>query len=484
MTISGALSNALSGLRAAGRGAEVVSSNISNALTPGYARRELSLVSSAIGDFGGVRINGIQRISDAGLASDKRLADAALQNTNTAVAFFATAERLIGTPDQPGSLSAQLSKFEGNLITASSRPDAPERLTTAVGGARDLVRSINAAADGIQETRANADRQISIQVTQLNTALEAVRNLNIQITATQSQGGSNATLLDQRQQIVDQISALVPVKQAQRDNGQIALYSTGGAILLDGTAATIGFEKSNVVTAYQSIGNATLSGLTLNGTAIRTDAERGALRGGGLGAQFEIRDETAVTAQSQLDAIARDLVDRFQDPAVDPTLNPGDAGLFTDNGFALDPLDELGLSGRLRLNAAVDPDQGGEAWRLRDGINAAGPGNVGDASLLQTLSNTLADRRVPASGSFGGGLSSLTSLISGFASELGVQRTSVEQRQSYEAARFTELTERQLADGVDTDAEIQRLLLIERSYAANARIVQTVDELLDILTRI
>jgi hypothetical protein len=51
MTISGALSNALSGLRAAGRGAEVVSSNISNALTPGYARRELSLVSSSIGDF-------------------------------------------------------------------------------------------------------------------------------------------------------------------------------------------------------------------------------------------------------------------------------------------------------------------------------------------------------------------------------------------------------------------------------------------------
>lgn len=277
MTISGALSNALSGLHAAGRGAEIVSSNISNALTPGYARRELSLVSSAIGDFGGVRIDGIQRISDAGLASDKRLADAALQNTNTAVAFLATVDRLIGTPDQTGSLSAQLSKFEGDLITASSRPDAPERLTTAVGGARDLVRSINEAADGIQEARTSADRQIFVQVTQLNTALQAVRDINIQITAAQSQGGSNASLLDQRQQIVDEISALVPVKQATRDNGQIALYSTGGAILLDGTAATIGFEKSNTVTAYQSIENDTLSGLTLNGTPIRTDADRGPL---------------------------------------------------------------------------------------------------------------------------------------------------------------------------------------------------------------
>ena len=61
MSITGALSNAMTGLRAAGRGAELISSNISNALTPGYARRVLSLSSSAVGDYGGVRIDGITR---------------------------------------------------------------------------------------------------------------------------------------------------------------------------------------------------------------------------------------------------------------------------------------------------------------------------------------------------------------------------------------------------------------------------------------
>jgi flagellar hook-associated protein 1 FlgK len=484
MTISGALSNALSGLRAAGRGAEVVSSNISNALTPGYARRELSLVSSAIGDFGGVRINGIQRISDAGLASDKRLADAELRNTSAAVDFYAAAERLVGTPDNPASISAQLSAFEGTLITASSRPDAPERLSTAVAGARDLVRSITQASSGIQDLRSAADRAISINVNALNTALQEVRSLNVQITAAQSQGGDNSTLLDQRQQVVGQISELVPVKQVPRDNGQIALYSTGGAILLDGTAANIGFNRSNTVTAYQSVGNGTLSGLTLNGTALRTDSERGQLRGGALGAQFEIRDKFAVDAQSQLDAIARDLLERFQNPTVDPSLNIGDPGLFTDEGQILDPLDEIGLAGRLRVNAAVDPEQGGEVWRMRDGMNSTTQGPVGDASILQNLSDALSERRIPASGNFGGSYFSVTSLAATFASEIGVELSSFEQRQSYASARFTELTERQLADGVDTDAEIQRLLLIERSYAANARMVQTLDELLDILIRI
>jgi len=43
MSITSALSNALSGLTVASRGAQVVSSNVANALTDGYGVRELSL---------------------------------------------------------------------------------------------------------------------------------------------------------------------------------------------------------------------------------------------------------------------------------------------------------------------------------------------------------------------------------------------------------------------------------------------------------
>ena len=219
-------------------------------------------------------------------------------------------------------------------------------------------------------------------------------------------------------------------------------------------------------------------GLTLNGTAIRTDSEKGALRGGALGAQFAIRDEFGVEAQTQLDALARDLVERFQDPAVDPTLSVGDAGLFTDNGAAFDLTDEVGLSERLTLNAAVDPDQGGQAWRLRDGVNAASPGNVGDASLLHDLTDALTNTRIPASGSFGGGAFSAINLVSTFLSDIGSNRTQAEQKQSYASARLSELTERQLADGVDSDDEIARLMVIEQAYAANARVIEAVDEMM------
>ena len=484
MTISGALTNALSGLRAAGRGAEVVSSNISNALTPGYGRRVLGLSSSTIGDYGGVRVDGIMRIVDASLAADKRLAGSEQQNAQGSADFFQRVEMLLGTPDNPSSMTARLADLENALITAASRPDATERLDAAVFQAKGLASSLRATSDGIQEARGVADRTIAGQVDQLNVSLEQVVALNQQITALQVQGGNIAGLQDQRQGIIDAISNLVPVREVPRDNGQIALYSTGGAVLLDGTAATVGFEPSNVVTPYMSVGAGTLSGLTINGTPVRTGTDNGVLRGGALGAQFNIRDELGVEAQEQVDAIARDLVMRFQDPAVDATLAPTDAGLFSDSGGAFDPVNERGLSSRLELNAAVDPDQGGHSWRMRDGLNAVLPGTAGNASLLQNLSTVLNDPRVPASGGFSGGAFTLTGLAAAVTSGIGSSRTIAEQQLSFASARLSELTERQLADGVDTDEEIQRLLIIEQAYAANARVVEAVDEMMQTMLRL
>ncbi len=60
MSISHSLSNALSGMTAASRMAEVVSSNLANSLTDGYGRRSLDLSSSVIGGRGsGVNIDGM-----------------------------------------------------------------------------------------------------------------------------------------------------------------------------------------------------------------------------------------------------------------------------------------------------------------------------------------------------------------------------------------------------------------------------------------
>jgi flagellar hook-associated protein 1 FlgK len=55
---------------------------------------------------------------------------------------------------------------------------------------------------------------------------------------------------------------------------------------------------------------------------------------------------------------------------------------------------------------------------------------------------------------------------------------------AFATARHDELFQSLAGQGVDSDAELQKLLLIEQSYAANARVMQAVDEMLQRLMEI
>ena len=484
MTISGALNNAMTGLRAAGRATQVVSSNLSNVLTEGYGVRSLELSSQSMGGLGGVRIDGITRNVDPALISDRKMASAAYANRRTTLDFMSTLDRLIGTPDQVGALTQQISAFETSLITAASRPDAPDRLATAVNSARDLATAINRGSTGIQEQRTQADRSIAEQVARLNSALSELQTLNGQITKAQMRGADDASFRDFQQKLVDEISIIVPVKTVPRPNGAIALLTSAGSVLLDGKAAEVGFDPVNLVGAGMSLEAGSLSGLTVNGVNVRTGPDNGALRGGSLSAQFEVRDHLAPQAQKQLDAVARDLIERFETLA--PTSPMGDPlpGLFTDSGTRFDALDEIGLAGRLSINQLVDPNRGGETRRLRDGLDATTPGEVGNATILQSLGDVMSVARQPASGDFGTGSLTAVNLSSSMISLFASDRTNNEQHLSFASVQLNELTQQELANGVDSDAELQRLILIEQAYAANARMIQTVDEMMQTLLRI
>ncbi|MBY5933643.1 flagellar hook-associated protein FlgK [Tateyamaria omphalii] len=484
MSLSSALHSAMSGIRAASRGSEIVSSNIANANTPGYARRTLSISSDTSGAAIGVRINGVVRHVDQQVINDRRLAEAEAGYRSETTSALTKIEDLIGTPDSAGSLAARVADFEQSLITAASRPDATERLTSVAFAAKDLAKSINGIAQGIEDARTQADRSIDAQVQRLNDALKNIETLNSRIVASNKKGTELSALQDQRQLIIDEISEMVPIRVVPRDHGAVALYSTGGAILLEGRAVEVGFEPANVVTAYQSVSDGTLSGLTLNGVSVNTSADRGRLHGGTLGAQFEIRDEIAPAAQVQIDALARDLIGRFEDSGVDPTLAAGDPGLFTDAGNALDPSDEVGLANRIGLNALVDPEAGAETWRIRDGLGATAPGDAGDGTLLIALKEVLVAKQPQASGSFGSSGLGVDGIVASISSQIGSDRLRADQQLSFASAQAVELAQIELANGVDTDAEIQTLMILEQAYAANARVISTVDEMFDALMRI
>ncbi len=473
MTIASAIHSAISGLRAAGLASDIASSNIANAMTPGHARRDIALTSA--GDTGGVRVTGIVRQADPVLTQTRRMTDAAMEGARIEANFAALVGGLLGDPEAAGSLTSALAAFDAALVVAASGPESPARLERVALTAADLARSIPGAGRTLSETRGAADRAIADEIGQLNTLLEQVRDLTDKIVTLNVSGADASGLTNQRQALIDRINVIAPVREIARDHGGIALYTQGGAILLDGAAARIGFTAANAVLPGMSVENGALSGLTLNGSPLPLAAGANPLRGGTLSAHLAVRDDHAPSVQADLDALARSLIDRFASPSVDPTLGPGEQGLFTATG----PADAPGLSERLRINPGVDPAGPGGVWRLRDGLNAAAPGPVGDAGLIRAMSAALAAAGTP------GTPLSMAGMIGEVAASAGLRRDLADQKAAFATtARDHALAAETGRAGVDTDAELANLMLIERAYAANARVLQTLDDMMETLLRL
>ena len=483
MSMSTALNNALSGLTAASRGVSVVSDNIANALTPGYATRELELTTSTISGHG-VSVVGINRNQDPALTANRRATDADMANSSAIAEFHAGFESLVGTATDENSIAARLADFESSLITAASLPDSVQRLDDVTRAAQDLSKALNSASEGVRQMRSDADRAIGNQVDTLNQALQDIEALNAKIPAVRNSGGDINTLLDQRQLLIDQVNEIVPVNVVPRENDGVSLYSDGGLILLEGSAVEFSFTTTGETMPHMTVGNGLLSGLEANGQPVRITGDYAQIKGGSLVAQFEIRDELAVTAQADLDAVARDLIERYETAGLDPTLTATDPGLFTDDGNRFDPSAVTGLASRIELNSTVNPDAGGDSWKLRSGLGAVVSGDAGEASQLQAFEAILDDARTVTGTSFGTGNMRAAEISEALLSSAGSNAYVAEQRQSFAASAQLEMQRIEAQQGVDTDAELQRLIQIEQAYAANAQIITTVNELMDTLLRI
>lgn len=484
MTLSLALNNALSGLTATSTQAETISANVSNALNDGYGRREVALSSSDNGRTGGgVRVDGLSRAESPFLSEARRYATA---ERGASEALSDAARRLAeatGEPGAPKALATEADRLDAALAAVADTPESQPLLTAAVASAGDFAASINRIATEAMALRTEADQSIARQVAQINSTLTKLQSLNTEIRARTLSGGDASALEDQRDRLIKDISSMIPVRVVKRGDGEVALFARGGGQLLDGAAFELGFTPTTVVTPDKTLADGTLSGLTIEGKPVRIGEGGGLYDGGSLSAAFEVRDRLVPAAAAELDGVAADLIQRTEGLAEDATVAPGSPGLFTDDGAAFSAGAMVGLSLRLAVNAAVDPTRGGDAWRLRDGLGAAVEGDRGESILLRAIQDALTENRAaPAGAAFAG-----SDGVAGFAADFGAARLSDaaarEDETIFRLGRFDALSDAERAEtGVDSDQELSRLLAVEAAYAANARVVQAVDEMLERLT--
>lgn len=478
MSISNALNIARSGLHVSGLRAETVAANVANASTPGYVRRSVSVSETITGGVSsGVQVIAIDRAPDAIIKNQRRsLTSDTAQASVLAQTWKALSTRLGSTADGTG-LFKTFSDFDTALARAVTAPESATNLNQLINAAKGITQELSGLSDYTASLRAEADREIAAGVETVNAALKEIETLNRRLAAMDRTTAQAAALIDERQRALDTISEFIPVRAIERDAGAVDIITPEGVFLLAGTARQISFQPGTAFTPDSTLAGGTLSGISVGGTDLTPgSASFGAVSSGLFGALFTLRDQDLPAFSAQLDFIAADLMARFSG-AVDPTLAPGEAGLFMDPDPAAGP----GLAARLLVNPAADPSRGGDLWRLRDGMNAASEGPPGNSGLLSAMQAALRSGQPINSNGFQGVFSAIE-LVAQLNSATGETRLYHEGVAASASTQHAILMEAELRmTGVDIDEQMQQLLLIEQAYAANARVIQVASEMIRVL---
>ncbi len=480
MSITNALSNAVSGISAASRRAQVTSNNIANASTEGYARQTVSTVQDVVAGRGnGVLVAPTSRSTDAPLTASRREAEG---QANGSQAHATASRTLADTLSGSGSLFDRLSALETSLRGVTETPESVALQERSVTAAKQVASAFGDVSDTIQTERTNADHAIADAVNEVNVALKEIESLNGAIASALGNSSTAAAYEQRRDDQIDIVAGHLSIRLLSRENGQVAVLTDKGVTLVDSRARELEFQPTNVVTAdmdYRS-GAGPLSGLTVDGKELSPQSGPQANEGGRIAGLFEARDGTLVDATTEIDALASDIIDRFEATGI---AGADGRGLFTDNGAALSSPATPGLASRIAINERVDPAQGGQAWRIRDGLDAATQGASANSTHAQSLLDAMTETRITS-----GSLTRAAS-ASGLAGELGSlfeSRTqALEDTAANDLTRFSTL-ETAEADviGVDIDQELQNLILIEQAYGANAKVIQVADRLVQRLLEI
>jgi flagellar hook-associated protein 1 FlgK len=470
---------------ASGVQSSVISRNIAGASELGYSRK-IAVLENVPGN--GVYVAAIQRAASAGLFTNVLTATSA--SNKQSVIYDGLQKIAASTVDDPEldqSPTAQLNALKQALHQYATAPDNATLAQSAVSAAKDMAASLNQATRTAQSAREGADADMATSVANINRLLAQFDTVNTAIVKGTGTGDDVTDYLDQRDAIIAKMSQEIGVSVSIRPNGDAALYTDSGVVLYDKSARTVSFAPTNAYTAGTT-GNA----VYIDGVPVTGATSVMPLKSGKIAGLAELRDKATVTYQSQLDEIARGLIDAFREVDQSGAALPDVPGLFTYPGAPAMPTAatvSVGLAGTITVAASVDPASGGNPNLLRDGAisgNAAynynTTGVAGFSARLQGLIDNMDAPQPFDAAAQGKPSGSVIDFASSSASWIENRRKTADDSAQYQNT----LLDRSNAalsnvNGVNMDDEMSLMLQVERTYSASSKIISTVDDMFNTL---
>ncbi len=472
----------------------LIGNNVANAATPDYAAEGVSQQSESAGGIGlGARLGPVTRSVDTSVQSSLFAQNgrvAALQAEATALAPIDAAE---GAPGSGSDIASLLGGLTTRFVALQTDPASATQQTAVVTAAANLAQQVNAVSNAIGTARQGAQDAIVSDVATLNSTLGTIGTLSRQIIAAQAAGQSTAGLANQRDAAIDTLSRLVSVNVLPQKNGDVLLATAGGLVLPT--------DGSQFATAAASLGPGSYApgggvpAITLDGHDVTAS-----LGGGDLGAQVALRDTMLPTLQVNIDEFAHTLSSRFAAQGL--TLFSNAAGQVPAGGGIPVQAGYLGYASEMQVNPAVAANPA----LVRDGTTAiagsatgAGaftPNPPGGPAGFNTLIGRVLDYALGADVQQGvaqkppatTGLGATGTLGAGFAppADLAGLATAVVAQEAAasngvgsalgDAQGVQATLQSRLSSGsaVNIDTEMSTMIQLQNAYAANARVMTSV----------
>ncbi len=450
MSLAVALNTAVSGLFANQQAIAATSENIANVNTENFARREVNFFTDAIPDqFSGVSVE----ISRAG--ADRFLQGAGFSSQSDAASLTAIADALsrvegsLGTPGDNADFATALSEAYASFAELSATPNSVAAKAVAVSRLEEAFAAFSRTLAAIDSEATAADARLNAQSARANQLLEDIFRLNLIAPDSNSAGDE----IDAR---LKELSGLLDISVSRAEDGRVTVSTTDGRLLANaGGYSALTYTGGATATIALSTVDPDTGALTLSAADINASISSGEiggllqLRNSDLPALRAIVADAAQGAADDINAAyALNASVGASAPMTTPLIVEAN-GLFTVNSaIAGDP-----------SQLAVARPSAGQAGGANDGRGAGAIASLGNAPSTQAVTQAV--------------------------SQIGAASLSAGER-SVSAERFAQEIElRRIADGgVNLDEELSNLILFQRSYNANARVIAAVDELFESLLNI
>ena len=311
MGLNGIMSSALSALQTNTTALRVVSNNVSNVNTTGYARRVVNLGTlSAAGQLAGVDISGITRVVDQYLNQETLSATSSSALYDTQSGVYDQLNALLGSPGDGTALTSQLSNVSTALGQAQLSPTSSASQIGVLNALQGLAGSISSLSASLTSLQGQTDSQIASSIGSVNNLLSQIYTLNSQIKTANAAGDTASALLDQRDLALQNLSQLVDVRTATQPDGRTTVMTQDGVSLVGDTYAQLSYSPSGTSGSYQPITLQNINPSTGQpiGQSQSLDSH---LTGGSLKGLIDMRDGALTDLQNELGAFAQGVAVAF-----------------------------------------------------------------------------------------------------------------------------------------------------------------------------